>query len=259
MDLEKVITLNADGSGTLVETGIVTNEEVKRREETAKLSKEPNPDDAAFKWIDEIQLRERAPELGEGVTFVSAKRVSNDKGRGWTATYAFPDINKLKLDQNLITLETNAPRPGDVSKGIPTPIQFKFHKGSPAELTVNMTAPAPSRKDLAALPPPAVRRKDETADLIVRILESEFKDARIAIMIDFPSGIIKTDARFHEGRRVTLMDLDFNKLRAEPGLEKKVSEFMDSPYFNRKIFAGVPGAKVDLNNVYHVLFAAENP
>jgi len=259
MDLEKVITLNADGSGTFVETGILTNEEVMRRERSAGQSNQPNPEDAAFDWIDENRLRERAADLGAGVTFVSASHVSTEKGKGWTATYAFPDINQLKLDQNLITLETSSPRPGDVSKGIPTPIQFKFHKGSPAELIVNMTAPAPSRKDQAALPPPAARRKDETAELIVRILEAEFRDARIAIMIDFPSDIIKTDARFHEGRRVTLMDLDFHKLRAERGWEKKVSEFMDSPYFNRKIFAGIPGAKVDLNNLYHVRFTATNP
>jgi len=259
MDLEKVITLNADGSGTFVETGLLLNEAGKPPKESAEPSSPPDLNDKAFHWIDEDRLRNRAPELGDGVTFVSASRVATDKGRGWTATYAFPDISKLKLDQNLFTLETVSPGNAAVSEGIPNPIRFKFHQGSPAELIVDMTAPAPPQRDQAALSQFARRDTSATAESIAEMIGTEFKDARIAIMIDFPSDIIKTDARFHEGRRVTLMDLDFNKLRAKPGWEKKVSVFMDSPYFNRMIFAGVPGAKVDLNNLYHVRFAAADP
>jgi hypothetical protein len=102
LDLEKVITLNADGSGTLVETGILTKDEVKRRKENAEPSTPPDPDDAAFNWISENRLRERASELGEGVTFVSAKRVSTDKGQGWATTYAFlfAGIPGAKVDLN---------------------------------------------------------------------------------------------------------------------------------------------------------------
>jgi len=254
VDVEKVITLNADGSGTLVETALLTKDLFKDFEESSKQEAQSGQLQPRWTWIDKNLLRDRAPALGAGVTFVSAKRVSSDKFEGWSATYTFTDIGKLKVDQSPFPLGPHAWIDGTVSPNdIPVPIRFEFQKGSPSELIVDLAPSNASRKEPPGLQPDPERVK-EFADLLGRML----KDARIAIAIDFPSAIVQTDAHFHEGRRVTLMDLDFNKLLADPERTRKLSASMDRD-LDRRIFEGVPGVKVDPNNLYHVRFETGNP
>jgi hypothetical protein len=254
VDVEKVITLNADGSGTLVETAMLTKGMYKDFEESVKLDAQAGQSQPQWTWLDKNFLRERASKLGAGVSFVSAQRVSSEKFEGWSATYAFTDIGKLKVDQSPFPLGPHAWIDGAISPNdIPVPMRFEFQKGSPSELIVNLAPPAPARAEQPPSPQDP-EQVDEFADLLGRML----KDARIAIAIDFPTAIVQTDARFHEGRRVTLMDLDFNKLLADPARKKKLSASVDRD-LNRKIFEGVPGVKLDPKDLYHVRFETGNP
>ena len=254
VDVEKVVTLNADGSGTLVETALLTKGMFKDFEESTRQDARAGERQPQWTWLDKNLLRDRAVTLGAGVTFVSAHRVSNDKFEGWSATYAFTDIGKLKIDQSPFPLGPHAWIDGAVSPNdIPVPMRFEFRKGSPSELIVNLAPPTAAKAEQPNLPPDP-QQVNELADLLGRML----KDARIAIAIDFPSPIVQTDARYHEGRRVTLMDLDFNKLLADPERKRKLSASVDRD-LDRKIFEGVPGVKLDSKNLYHVRFAPENP
>jgi len=253
VDVEKVITLNADGSGTLVETALLTKDMFKDFEESIRLDAQSGQE-PQWIWLDKNLLRDRAPALGAGVTFVSAKRVSSEKFEGWSATYAFTDIGKLKVDQSPFPLGPHAWIDGAATPSdSPVPMRFEFQKGSPSELIVNLAPPAGARAEQPGLPQDP-EKVNEFADLLGRML----KDARIAIAIDFPAAIVQTDARFHEGRRVTLMDLDFNKLLADPERRRKLSASVDRA-LDRKIFEGVPGVKLDSNNLYHVRFETGNP
>ena len=104
---EKVVKVNADGSGTLEETFLLGKQAVAQIKQMTEgfgalakgLNKGANGDaSGGFKVLDEDKLREAAGKLGDGVKFVSARPLSTEEGEGYAVIYAFRDINKLKLD-----------------------------------------------------------------------------------------------------------------------------------------------------------------
>ncbi len=94
----------------------------------------------------------KASKMGEGVTYVSGKKITAPDREGFTATYAFTDINKVKLTTNPPDLGGGGSLKIN-SKGDNEPVTFTFAKGKTAELTVTtpaMKPTAPKSADEAA-------------------------------------------------------------------------------------------------------------
>ena len=109
LQIEKVVKLKPDGSGTIEETVVMSKASIAQMEQMAsgfgalgdkKADKKTTKPAAGFEVMDEKKLKAAAAGMGEGVTFVSAKKIDNETGSGFTAVYAFADISKVKLDQN---------------------------------------------------------------------------------------------------------------------------------------------------------------
>jgi hypothetical protein len=203
--VERVVKLKPDGSGTIEETVMIPKAALEKLQELAP----GKPADV----FDEAKLKQAAGQMGDDVTFVSAKKISSDAGEGFTATYAFTDINKLKIDQN----------PGDAiggAGGAPQnakkdPIVFHFTKGQPAELSVSMPAPQfKPKKDASEAP-------DEAA---LQMMQQMLKDLKIVMALEVEGTISETNAEYHQGSRVTFMDVDFNKVLADPAKFKAMTK-----------------------------------
>lgn len=109
IQVEKLVKLKADGSGTVEETVVMSKEVVAQMKQMSgglgalgggeKPAGEAHPQ--GFKLLDEKKLKEATTKMGEGVTFVSATPVTTPKGEGYTAIYAFTDITKLRVNQDI--------------------------------------------------------------------------------------------------------------------------------------------------------------
>lgn len=253
LQIEKTVKLKIDGSGTVEETVVMSKAMVEQMKQMGKqfaagfgAEAKPKTPEKEFSLLDEDKLKKEAAQMGEGVTFVSAKKVTTETGEGYTAIYAFKDINTLKLDQNP---QSAAPKMGPDS-GQPEKkeiIGFQFTKGTPAVLTITMPPPNFKKKDAA--------KKDKTDAAATQMAMQFFKDMKISIAVEVAGKITETTASNRDGARVTLMEMDFNKLLADP---KKFEEFTanepESLEDAKKILKGIPGVNIETNPQVTVKF-----
>jgi hypothetical protein len=230
LQVEKVVKLNADGSGTIEETLIVPKTALATLQQMAGAGGKP------FDLFDEAKFKDAASQMGEGVTLASAKKLSSDAGEGFTATFAFTDINKLKLDQNPIEVMPGPVGPAG-SKEKKEPIVFHFTKGSPSELSV-------------AMPPPAFKPKAPQApgaeDMAMQMMRQMLKDMKITFALEVPGKITETNAEYHDELRVTFMDVDFNKVMDDQAKFKALATANPQTMQDAKaLIKGLDGVKIE--------------
>lgn len=254
LQVEKVVKLKPDGSGTIEETVVISKTFVEQMKQmTAGLGAlgggQPAAGGAAptFNLMDEKKLKEGAAKMGEGVTFVSAKPVTTATGEGFTATYAFTDINKIKLSKDLNDSMPSAGGAGlSMAPKIKTgaPLTFAFAKGAPASLTVTLPPPDLGAKDTAKKEAPAAPAGgDEMAAMMMREM---FKDMKITVAIEVAGKIAQTDATHAAGSRVTLMEMDFNKVLANPEKFNALAKAQPKSMADAEVLLkGVEGIKIE--------------
>jgi hypothetical protein len=238
LQVEKIVKLKPDGRGTIVETVVVSKAWLGGFEKAAgALAGGKDSGGKAPDLFDEAKLKEDAAKMGEGVTFVSSEKISNDEGEGFTATYAFTDVNKLTIDENPggALPQSHSPK-AEVPKK--EPIVFHFTKGSPAELTLTM-------------PPPDFRPKKEppagVEDMIMQAMQHTLKDMRVSMAVEVEGKIVETNASYHDGSRVTLMELDFNKVMADPEKFKALASANPQSLEEAKaLLKGLDGVKIEM-------------
>jgi hypothetical protein len=255
--MEKIISVKPDGSGTITETVSMSKATVDQMKQMFEgiakgfggdaKSADANPS-KGFDLLDEKKLREEATKMGEGVTFVSAKKISDEKGEGYVATFAFTDINKLRIDQNPGDAMPNAGGLGGAPKADAKsePITFQFKKGSVAQLTIKNPTPA--------MKPKADAKKDAADDsanaggeeMAMAMMQQMMKDMRLVVAVEVAGKIVKTDAENVSGNRATLAEMDFNKLLANPEKFKQLSKANPQSIEEAKaIVKGIDGFKVE--------------
>jgi len=237
LQVEKTVKLNPDGSGTIEETVILSKTALVSMQQMAAGFGGDKAGVAKVPEIfDEAKIKDAASQMGDGVTFVSARKIDTEQGQGFTAIYAFTDINTVKLDQN----------PGDALpdnghiKATPSkkePITFHFTKGSPAELTLAM--PPPDFK-------PKKEQPDGMEDMAMQMMKQMLKDMRLALAIEVQGTISETNAEYRENSRVTLMDMDFNKIVADPEKFKALAKANPQTLQEAKtLIKGLDGVKIE--------------
>ena len=271
--VETVVSVKPDGSGTVTESVMMPKsmlEQMKQMTEgfakglgEAAKAADPNakvPADATasaskgFDLMDEKKLKEQASKMGSGVTFVSAKKVTNDKGEGYVATYAFTDINQLRIDQSPSDNMPDAgPMGGPGGSGgdeakreeKSEPITFQFKKGKVAELIVKNPSPQtdPAAKSSEKKPEDSAPGGEEMA---MMVMQQMFKDMRMSLKLEIADGIAETNASHVEGNVVTLIDMPFGKLLADPANMKKLEAMKDaSPADAAAAFKDIAGLKIE--------------
>src|SRR3954467_15667396 len=87
-----VLTLKADGSGTIDQRLLFTQAAVAQLRQFAALG----GGGQAFDPVSEQQARDAAATMGTGVTYVSSTPVNTAEGIGRDIKYAFTDITQLR-------------------------------------------------------------------------------------------------------------------------------------------------------------------
>jgi hypothetical protein len=226
-----VISVKADGSGTVVqETGL--NPQALGMLRGMAASGEQGK--AMPEVFGEEQARKAAAVMG--VQFVSGEPIKTADLEGYRARFAFADVRQLQMKMNQ---NTTVGLKDDGAAQDP-PFGFEFEKRANGGL-LTIKVPQQSRKAgaLGAMP-----RMPETADAqsnqqAISMMKLMMQGLFVDISLEVDGRIVKTDAPHVNGSRITLLQLDFNRLLADEAGFQKLQSANDL-----EALAGVPGLKV---------------
>jgi hypothetical protein len=203
---------------------------------------------------DEAKLKARAAEMGSGVTYVSSKlEKAADGSEGYTAVYAFTDINKLKLKASPADFGTEQRGMKIKGSSEEEPLTFKFVRGKPATLTVVNPRAGPDankkKKDAAK------EQDDAMQDAMLPMMQQMLKDMRMKVDIEVAGRIVETNAQWREESRVTIMDVEMNKILADPAKFKAMTKIKNPSSAEAKaLISSVPGIRVETADAVTIKF-----
>jgi hypothetical protein len=224
---ETTIHLNKDGSGTLVDETLLGAQMLAMLDQFAAGfggGEDKPKEDPTKQMLSEDKAKKRATELGEGVTFVKAEPLEKNGAKGARTTFAFKDINKLKVStgdgmQGMSKMGPMADAPQPEAKK-EKPIGFAFADG---KLTIKMPEP---EKPAAAPEAPAGEGPGKP-DLDDPDAQAQMKqmmgDMKMSLKIVCAGGIAETTASNKEGNTITLFEMDMGKLMENPDTFKKLA------------------------------------
>jgi hypothetical protein len=203
-----LVTVKGDGSGTITEHVLFTSAALAQLRQFAALAGGGLQN---FETLSEQQARDAADTMGVGVTYVSSTPIDTVEGQGRDITYAFTDVNQLRLD-------IQPPAPG----GLPI---YGPNTTAP-RVTFSLTRPAGGPVMLRISSPqlPGARRSGPVGNLpppdqIARA-KPLIAGARLAIVIDPVGQLVRTSSPYVDGRRVTLIDVDADQLLQDETLRR---------------------------------------
>ncbi len=223
------IDLKSDGSGTIVQETAVSAQALGMLQGLAganQTGEKPPP------LFGEEQARKAAATMG--VTFVSGEAIKTGDLEGYRARYAFADISKVsvKMDQT-----------GDLAPGSDTkkpPFAFMFKRGPTASvLTIQMPDQATGASPLPMPGAGGTDAEKAQAAQALTMMKMMMRGLFVDVALNVDGRIIKSNAPYVEGSRVTLMQIDFDKLLADDSALTKLQGAKDI-----KSLAAVPGLKV---------------
>lgn len=201
MDVETRVIVNADGSGTIQETFLMKNEFA---EEMKKSKAEGGQDATDAKMYKEQELRDKAADYGKDVSFVSVGDFANATHQGYRAVYAFRDVTKLTINQNMKAKSgQNAGKPAPAEN-----IIFRFAKKPVPTLTLIMPE---KKKDPAEKRQAEKPEDDAQIEQQIKQMRLIFDGMRFALVVQVNGEITKTNAANVNGNTITLFDIEFSK------------------------------------------------
>jgi len=255
-----LVKVRPDGSGALEETFLMSKELIAQmkamQEQMAGAmadgnnmqAKKGKGKDQAFGALNAEELKKKAKELGEGVTYVSSKKVTTDKFEGYKTIYAFKDINKLRFNQNPSGNVPGSQAAGKEADGKKEIIVFKFTKGKPSKLVIKMP------EDKSVDKPEEFKgdiKKEQDANsemMMMAQMKEMFGGMKISLAVEVMGSIERTNATHREGSKITLMEMDFGKLfEQQENLKKFSAQKPDTIEDAKKMMKDIPGIKVELN------------
>lgn len=231
------ISLNKDGSGTITEETLFSAEASAMMAQMAAGGGE----DPTAKFADAGKAAETAAKMGEGVTVEKTEAISKDGRKGGRVVYKFADINKVTygFGKSMADAGNDMGPPGG-EKPEDKPMTFKYADGV-------LTLANPDQKADAKPAEGGDAPDDEEPDAqSLAMMQGVFKDMKMALKVTAPGGIAGTNATFADGDTVTLMEIAFGKLIADPANMKKLNAMKDSsPAQVAAAFKDVDGLKIE--------------
>lgn len=201
-----LIKLKADGSGTVEQTTLMN---------VAALKSLAPGADKQMGGVNKADLERTATRMGKGVRLVSAEPFKGANGfEGSKAIFAFDDINQIQVNQGP---SMSGSTDGRMSSE-PTsddPVKFKLTRaGGTSTLTIAFVDQpgGTSKADPAANP---MADMDLTNPMMMGMIKSMFAGFKINIDLEVAGAIVKTNAEYVNGSRLTLLEMDMDSLLAD--------------------------------------------
>lgn len=210
-----LITVKPDGSGTIEQTVLMNASGLKGM--LGGLGGQPTQ---ASTGPSDADLKRSAEKLGEGVTFVASEPIKLPDGfEGSKVRYAFTDITKVRVDQNPQLSAAGGNGVSMASKG-ESPVTFGLEKNAGVStLTVTFHDKPKSEKPAGPTGGP-----DMDNPQMLDMMKAMFKGFKVGIDLNVAGKIVKTDADYVTGSRVTLLEMDLEALLQDEAKLKEVQK-----------------------------------
>ena len=194
---ERRFKVNADGSGTIVDTVKLGDQARGMLQGMEQMDQSPAAEKAAKKKAKQV---EAAAALGEGVTFVSS---APTRDGGEVTTYAFTDITKVRA--------LPMPNPDASSKSKGEPMVFRMAKNAAGNSVLTIVQ---SEKKPDAAAPKAEKKKPEDLAQEIQMMKAMLAGLKVKSVVEVNGRRVKASSPHVAGNAVTLLALDFDALDA---------------------------------------------
>ena len=201
-----LIKVKADGSGTVEQTTLMNVAAMKSMMPGMQQSGQ------GPSVVNRTDLERTAARMGKGVRLLSAEPTKNDNGfEGVKAIFEFDDINQVQVSQDPNTGGPDAQRSAEPTRD--DPVKFKLTRtGRTSLLTINFTDKPGGGGDK---PAQAGDMPDLTNPMVMGMIKSMLKGFKINIDLEVAGSIVKTNAEYVNGPRITLLEMDLEALMAD--------------------------------------------
>ncbi len=199
-----LIKLKADGSGTVEQTTLVNTAALK--------AMMPGADKqvGGGGTVNKADLERTATRMGKGVRLVSAEPATGANGfAGSKAIFAFDDINQIQVSQGP-SMSGSSDGRVDAEPTTQDPVRFTLtQSGGTSKLTIAFVdKPGGQAGGNSDIP-------DLTNPMIMNMIKSMFAGFKLNIDLEVAGAIVKTNAEYVNGPRVTLLEMDMDSLLAD--------------------------------------------
>ena len=201
-----LIKVNADGSGTVEQTTLMNMAAVK--------SMMPGADkQMGGAVINKADLERTAARMGKGVRLLSAEPATGANGfTGTKAIFAFDDINQVQVSQDPNMSGSTSGSFASEPKA-DDPVRFSLSRsGSTSTLVVSLNDQPGGGGDQSQNPGDG---PDLTNPAMMNMIKTMFQGAKIGINLEVAGSIVKTNAEYVTGSRITVLELDLESLLAD--------------------------------------------
>jgi len=212
------VKVKPDGSGTVEQTMLVNTAMIEQLGtmissqmggSSKTTTKSANPFEDAF---NEEKMKAEIAKMN-GVRLVSRTPLKQNGLEGVKVVLAFDDVNQLVLDENV------------GSKGSdPMRVSLKKNAAGASVLTIQFPDKPGGEAPKGAQPKPK-KNAPKAEDLAMA--QMFFKGFRVQMAVEVQGTLIKTSSPYVQGNTVTLLDLDMEKLFANPAA---LSNLDDLPF-----------------------------
>ena len=235
---QKVLKLQRDGSGTLVEEIYMSPQMTGMMEQmaagmTQALPQGGAPADAAKAKaaLDPLEMfksdiEKRTAKLGPAVKLVSKASKTNAQGwKGYVLTYRFDDITKVNLSLTDQKKDDSA-EPGK-AKG--DPLRVTFRK-TPRPMVSFQQVPLPQAAAAPAKPGEAGAGAEANNAMPAAMMSAMLQGMRISFLVEVDGKIQSTTSHYRQGdNRIVLFDLPMDKVLANAAGAKLLEGGKDDP------------------------------
>lgn len=199
-----LIKVKPDGSGTVEQTTLVNTGAMKA------MMPGMTPPGQAGGTVNEADLKRTAERMGKGVRLVSAEPTKSGTFEGVKAVFAFDDINQVAVSQDPSMSGGTGDNPFGGAPPAPpeNPVKFTLARtGGTSTLTVQFQdKPVPADQPMPQGGP------DMSDPTVLNMVKAMFDGFKVNIDLEVAGSIVKTNAEYVNGSRITLLDLDLGLL-----------------------------------------------
>jgi hypothetical protein len=205
-----VLKVNADGAGTIEHTMVFTPAAVAQLRQFAAFTGRGQAQGQPFDPLSEQQARDMAMVIGEGVTYVSSKPVVTPIGQGRESTYAFADVNQLKISTQPATpAGINAPKIGAGET-----VTFALTHEPSGSSILHIQVPEPNwLGTIGTL----------NANGQLGMIKTLLAGARVLLAAEPAGPLVKTSSPYVDGQRVTLLEVNLDEILKDETLVPRLS------------------------------------
>ncbi len=239
LDMETEVIVTGDGSGKVRQYMLMRGEVV---EMIGSMKGDEN-----YSLLNEEELKAKAADMGEGVTFTGAEPMERNGFTGYVATYAFTNIEKLRLNENPTEDLPDEASGDDIVREM---ISFSFEEGRTNTLTINM----PKHQFEKGQEKEAAVEESEMEE-VIQGFQKLYNDMKISMRIIIDGRITKTNATYQDGNTITLMEIDFSHIAEDPEQIRALARANPETIEELKEFVtDIPALKGELQEVVEVSF-----